>query len=613
MTESAPLLQPATPALKAKLRTAALGLVLAGSAAFAQPSAPQPPQRCSTLEQCLAAIRDARVRILHVDSRMDEWIAPFGTAAVDALVPMLMDPDPALRERAGYLLASFRQIEPRHLPAMVHAWRHGDTTNRRGRGNGWLPRAIAATGTNEALRLLWTDFQRDPRISSNAQVLMALARFGDRLRPLVQAEMETCSVGWLDRCHGIVDLLGELDGRWPRPMPPVIPPWGVELLIGWTHAEAPDAQRVASATLGHLVHPAALEPLQRELTQLAIDPAERGAGWEAQRLIGQIERYGAAAVDSGPAIVRYLDGRFDEDLRADAALALGRIEDRTAIPALLALESELTDDWLLAYNVAESLGRLGARQARPLLERLRGHWHRAVRNNAARALNAIAGGAFGRPEEPEGSPPYPVERDGEGSELLYFGALRYAGDNATDWCGAPGERTWTLEQTPLGSLRWPSRGSVRIALDLPSEAFARAIRQRIPVQQVQGQVVAALPVRSGHLVAFNGGEFGGGVYHIPPSGPARPLTEEPVDAAWLMGGRLFVAAGLAHLVLDTGHLYVIDPETLNVQRIVRLPASPRRFAASSRRAVIIETSAGDVAVRADGSVVDPEQVSDCED
>ena len=43
--------------------------------------------------------------------------------------------------------------------------------------------------------------------------LMALARFGDRLRPLVQAEMETCSVGWLDRCHGIVDLLGEQRNR----------------------------------------------------------------------------------------------------------------------------------------------------------------------------------------------------------------------------------------------------------------------------------------------------------------------------------------------------------------------------------------------------------------
>ena len=58
---------------------------------------------------------------------------------------------------------------------------------------------------------------------------------------------------------------------------------------------------------------------------------------------------------------------------------------------------------------------------------------------------------------------------------------------------------------------------------------------------------------------------------------------------------------------------MIDPETLNVERVVRLPASPRQFVASSRRSIIIETSAGDVAVRADGTVVDPEQASDCED
>ena len=526
MTGTAPILQPATRRLKAKLRVAAIALMLGGSAGLAQQLAPEPQQRCATLEQCLAAIRDPRVRIMHVDSRMDEWIVPFGAAAVDALVPMLMEPDPWLRERAGYLLASFSEIDPGHLPALVHAWRFGDTVNRQGRGNGWLPRAIAATGTDEALRLLWADFERDPREGSNAQVLFALAQFGERLRPLVQAKMDQCGAVWSDGCHGMVELLGELDRRWPRPLPPVIPPWGTELLVDWLSAEAPEARSVAADTLGLRRHPAAREPLQRELADLSAEPADRQSGWEAQRLIGQVERYGAAAIGSGPVIARYLDSGFDEDLRADAALALGRVEDRTAIPALLGLGSELTDDWLLAYNVAESLGRLRASEARPLLERLGSHWHRGVRNNAARALNAIRGGAFGRPEEPSESPPYPVERDDEGNELLYFGGLRFAGDDATDWCGVPAERMWTLEQRPIVNLRWPGRGSVRIALDPPSEAFARAIRQRIPAQQVQGQIVAVLPIRSGQLVAFNGGEFGGGVYHIPPSGPARPLTSE---------------------------------------------------------------------------------------
>ena len=588
---------------------------LAPSAAAQQPDAAV-PETCATLDACLVVIRDRGHRVVHVRSNMDEHILQFGDAAIDALVPMLADPDPEIRERAGYLLSSFRRIDPRHLPTLAHAWRHGDTLNRQGRGNGWLPRAIAATRTDEALRLLWADFERDPEMGSNAQTFFALADMGaERIRPLVRAELRSCATRWGRSCEGVIALFYELDGRFPPPVPRTMPQWAVDELVGLVGAPSAEASEAVVDTLARLRHPSALEPLQRRLADLPTERALAGDGdWNARGLITSLAAYGEAARASGPVIARYLDRRFDPDLRADAALALGQIGDRSSIPALAATAADLGDDWLLAYHVAESLGRLRAEETRTLLEHLqRQHWHRGVRNNAARALNTIAGGPFARADAPGDGAPYPASRDEEGNELLYFGGLRFAGDGPSVCAGDFEERHVDVSRDPIGQIAWPASGGAEMRLEALGERRVRELRRRVPVRQVQGRVQGALPARDGDLIAFNGGEFGGGLFHVPAAGPARPLLGEPVFAAWRMGGRLYVAAGLNHFVLDRGHLYVVDPERLSVERIVRLPASPYRLFATQGRAVIIRTREGDLAVREDGSLADAETIRGCAD
>jgi HEAT repeat protein len=587
------------------------GLMLLSPAPAAQPPGDVASETCATLEACVAKIRD-RSAAANTGSGMDEQIVQFGDAAIEALVPMLADPDPEIRGRAGSLLASFRHIDPRHLPALVEAWRHGDTINNQGRGNGWMPVPIAATGTDEALRLLWADMLRDPEQGSNSQVFFALARFGERLRPLAHAQLRSCTVEWTKRCDGVISLFNELDGRFPRPVLPAMPQWAVDELVELV--EQPTAARDAAVyALARLRHPAALPGLRRELDGISENDRDSDREWQTRMLIESIAAYGEAARGAGPAMAPYLDGRHDPDLRAEAALGLGQVGDRSSIAALMATAPDLRDDWLLAYNVAESLGRLRATQARSLLEGLQlQYWHRGVRNNAARALNMIAGGRFARPDVAEDGRAYPVPRDEQGNEYLYMGDLRYAGDDASRWCSLSGdERRIALSQDPVGEIVWPSRGGATLKPGGVDDARQVEIRREIPVRQVQGRVVTVLPVRSDRLVGFNGGEFGGGLYHLPRRGPARALLGEPVVAAWLMGGKLYVAAGLAHLVLDQGHLYVIDPRRLRVERTIRLPASPWRLAVSSHGAVIVETREGHVAIREDGRLIDPGRIGDC--
>jgi hypothetical protein len=567
---------------------------------------------CTSLSQCLEHVRDANSRVLRGDDVIYRDIVRFGAPAVNALVPMLRDPDVNIRERAGYLLAQFPSIDPRHFPALVEAWRHGDTVNREGRGNGWLPRAIAATGTDDALRLLWADYERDPEQGSNSQTFFALAwGFPDQVRPLLLARIAACrdsdSTGIHDGnyrgpCAGIYTLLQEFR--------PPFPAWSTPAILDLAqHARSDDVRAGAEDTLARFSNPAALAPLQTRLAALPRGAGSADRGWEVSRLIMQIVRYGAAAHASGPVIIPYLDAGYDEDLRADAALALGQIGASSAVPALLALAPDLRDDWLLAYNVAESLGRLRATEARPLLERLaRDYWHRGVRSNAARALNMIAGGPFENLAASASGASRPPPRDGSGEELVYMGRLRFTGDDASSPCSESGERP--LGQDPVGMLRGPRTGVALVSPTAISAAARDALRRAIPVRFAQGEVVFALPTPDGELVGLNGGEFGGGLILLDEQGEPRRVFGEPVAFAWQTGGRLYVAAGLAHLGLDIGHLYIVDPARHRIERTIRLPASPYRLL-STRDGAVIDTRAGQVAIRQDGQLVDAERVQGC--
>ena len=137
------------------------------------------------------------------------------------------------------------------------------------------------------------------------------------------------------------------------------------------------------------------------------------------------------------------------------------------------------------------------------------------------------------------------------------------------------------------------------------------LRAVISQEKVWGRIAAVGPLSGGELVAFDGGEFGGGGYFIPHEGEPSSLLPEPVVAVWQMGGLIYVIAGLSHLLTDTGNLYVIDPRGPRVERKIKLPASMSQILALSDRTLIVRTRHGDLALLEDGTLADAARASNC--
>ena len=528
---------------------------------------------------------------------LERRLAGFGEAAVDALVARLQDGNADVSATAGMALGRFERIDPRHLPALIAAYRAG---------NEWLPRPIAATGSDEALAFLIAEFRANPDHSSNS----ALARFGEaRLRPFVLADLEACRTSSnATLCRGVAEMLGEL---------PVFPEWALEALAAV--ARSPNAseevRRSAEYELIDRRHPHGLAVLMRDLEAArgSLPVAQSGDlhSPEADRRdsrirfnIRDVGRFGDSAREAGPLLVWFL-GRSDlPETRAAAALALGRIGDRSSAPALASLEPAFADDWLLAYNAVESIGRLRANEARSLLKRTsRRHWFAPVRNNAERALNVLRGGAFERPAVTRDGAPF-EETDEPDTAIIYSGDLRYRGDRELPLWQAPGGgSSVSLRQHPVGGLRFPRSGTRRLTMRHPGEREVRPLAAGHP-ELARGDISAVFPTRDGVLVGYVRDDEGA-LFHFDERGGVRELVRDRVGFGFRLGGRLYFVMGSVHAMSTWGAVWEIDPAVPRIVRRIALPAHVYRAWVSSDRAIVLETGEGVLAINEDGSLADP--------
>jgi HEAT repeat protein len=325
-------------------------------------------------------------------------LAQAGVDTLEELTAFLTDPDPGLRTCAALTLGT--QNNPRAVPALIRAVDDSDANVRF--------HAIEALGrlrASEAVDVLAAVAEsRDFALAFPA--LEALAAIGDgragyRLLPLLEDELlQSAVLEVLGQVGGaevvaplanlvnaaaspvgsVAQALARLHGRYETSYRQGdlivglarqgIAPAGVQnLLDAFESLSGPDLPAVA-LVLGWLDN----DTLDRFLVELLGRPTVRS-------------EVVAALVRRGPRVTALLVEQLRADnlaTRQDAVLALGRIGDSRAVPALLE-----TSNPELTVGVAGALAMIGDRRAyAPLLDLL-GHDDGAIRRAVISALNSL--------------------------------------------------------------------------------------------------------------------------------------------------------------------------------------------------------------------------------
>ncbi len=183
-------------------------------------------------------------------------------------------------------------------------------------------------------------------------------------------EMLRSARKWRDRAFA-AELLGRVGGA--RAVPALLE------TVTATRTEDSDVREVALRALARIADPRAVEPLIRAL--------ETADVWLAPRIADILTRHGEAAVEP---LIAVLNDRDHRPARAWAANVLGEVRATRAFPALVRLLGDPEDE--VRAKAAGALGRLGDRRAVGyLLEHLLTDPAPFVRVRIASSLGQIGG------------------------------------------------------------------------------------------------------------------------------------------------------------------------------------------------------------------------------
>jgi HEAT repeat protein len=410
------------------------------------------------LASLLTALRDEH-RDFNVLSSALQLLATSDVDLTGPLTELLRDADAGLRIQAALALGEQRQ--PAAIGPLIAALRDPDV-NVRFHAVEALGRLRAADAVEPLAEIAEGDdfFLAFPAIDALAQI--SDSRVAARLVPLLTRP---------ELGEAVADALGELGGgEVVRPLVEVLNTSGGAAPIARALARLHGRyeSRYGGGAYVAAEFRAALEPAG---AQRLIDAVGRAAsqdlrslvpvlGWlrgpaverALARLLGQPDVRAdviEAIVRQGAGIVSLLTEQLeagDAETRRAAVLALGRIGDRRAAPALARL---LDGDRDLVLAVASALGAIGDPGAFEPLLPLLAHRDSAIRQAAIGALNSI-----GHPEMASRVPallasPDPLLRESALRIAGYFG-YRDAVDGVVACCADPeeGVRRAAIEQLP---------------------------------------------------------------------------------------------------------------------------------------------------------------------
>jgi hypothetical protein len=620
---------------------AAATAMVMGSAA--SPADAQPPLApgvvvqteydCPDVEQCIAIMRT--VQSVNLSGNLMEKIISFGDAATHALIEVLThDPDQRMRSFAGSVLNDTPGIDRKYLPILIEQDKAGDSYYSGQRRVGWLLAAIGKMRDDPvAIGYLFDVAEAVPAASHSAD--NGIRRSSPQIwqteaRKRLEAFRPDQSVEYLDFLYSLSpdDLRRGADGGWREQ---------ALVRIATDPAMSPETHRRAEVLLGDFRNPIALAAILREarpefekieprrgqalFTLARHDRGESrvdGRDGEWAGTIAKLGAFGGAAHEAGPMLLPFLARPDLPTARTKAALALGQIGYREAIPTLMTALHD-RNDWLLAYNAAESLGRLKAVEASADLRELaRHHWSEAVRRNASRALNFLAGGAFEIPDSPGSGRGINDHDDTEASregDAPLHGEARFRGDDSTD----DAECLWdasgdiTLSQAPIGRIRFPPMGAAGIEAGTVTLADIPASLSRDRRSRSSARVSLVEPLSEGVLVGTDAGEFSGSLVHLMPDGTEAMVVPDNVRMAFRQGGRLYVLTGLSHLGYSYGELWEVDEHAMPARAVrrIRLLVEADEVMATARGEVALKTGGEVFLLRRDGTLESGSEEATC--
>jgi hypothetical protein len=606
-------------------------LAITFAAASPISAAPQPGWKtCNSIESCIEAMR--KETAINGGSSYQERFPEFGEAAVPPLMELLAGDDPKMRAYAAQVLWYFDALDPKYLPMLLREDAEGSQgySWASDGGRGWLVHVIGRTGTDEAIAYLFDRMAENPDGGIHNDAGPALQRNKAKILPELRRRLENFPA---DGKPAYLNNLVQLANGDGPPFGWDMPEWVEPALV--KIAERPDAASTGAAyQLQRFKHPAALRAMLSDFAELMkMLPVPNkaafmaGDDWhplnESDYKYGVLEfaDFGDKAAEAGPLILPLLSRADMYDTRAAAAYALGQIGYSQAIPDLIALAPAGEDDWLLAYNIAESLGRLKAAEARLLLTRMAtDHWNEAVRNNARRALNMIDGGKFELPGSGiDNDLSADLRADSSEEDEIYFGSLRH-GDDREGGSGRfsncfENERDEPLRisQAPLKALPWPGKGYVEIEGKGLSRADLPPLSKKVERQLGRGDLTLVDESKIGTFIGTAAGEFIGSLSFIDRRGKVHEVLRENVRLSFRQGGRLFVLTGLSHMMMSEGDLWEIDESGAVpfAKRRIRLPSDFYGVRITDSKVVVIDTREGDVALDSNGQLIAPGSDAAC--
>lgn len=576
---------------------------------------------CSSIESCIDAMR---LGTAINSSGVEDKLLAFGPDVIAPLMDVIAGDDLQLRSYAAQVLWRFEEIDEKYLPLLIEKDMEGNPKAHGYKGPGWLGHVIGRTGTPESIEYLLDRFSERPEGGIYNHVGPAILRNKRKILPHIQDRLETFP---LDGKPVFFGSLIQFSTGGGEPYGWEIPNWVEPAIVKIAKNERynQDVRGSAISFLDPTEHPIALQKVVTDFAELMETLPDqqdglfrKGDSWERlldgdfEYPVNDIGKLGEVGHDLGPYLVTLFNRNDMPNTRAAAALALGQINYKLAIPVLLKDRKAYHDDWLLAYNVAESLGRLEDDDSYDFLKKMeQSHWHPAVRNNASRALNYLRGNNFAREGIEGDGEPFP-ETDEDGNYL--FSPYRYAGEvmleiefsykNCGNWDYDLKERE--LSQSPIGRIKFPRRGIQSLKGRNVRSSRIPKFSEEISQSLSRGRVTSVFETSRGTLIGTAAGEFIGGLDFIDKNGKVSNIVPDNIQFSFLMKDELYVVTGLSHMFSSYGELWVVDlsSNTPKIVRRIRLPSEVGEIKATDKKAVIFETKDGDVAMSESGKLLD---------